>query len=65
MNLIATVIEVAPQDGYAIVRFQLTGTDGSATTGDCFSVAVSDVSSYELDNSYNLGISQGNFINDQ
>lgn len=36
MNLIATVIEVAPQDGYAIVRFQLTGTDGSATTGGLF-----------------------------
>ena len=34
MNLTATVIEVAPQDGYAIVRFQLAGTDGSATTGD-------------------------------
>ena len=48
MNLIATVIEVAPQDGYAIVRFQLTGTDGSATTGDCFSVAVSDSTGYEV-----------------
>lgn len=48
MNLTATVIEVAPQDGYAIVRFQLAGTDGSATTGDCFSVAVVDASGYEV-----------------
>lgn len=48
MNLTATVIEVAPQDGYTIVRFQLAGTDGSATTGDCFSVAVEDASGYEV-----------------
>lgn len=48
MNLTATVIEVAPQDGYAIVRFQLAGTDGSATTGDCFSVAVENASGYEV-----------------
>lgn len=48
MNLIATVIEIAPQDGYAIVRFQLAGTDGSATSGDCFGAAVLDWSMYEV-----------------
>lgn len=56
MNLTATVIEVAPQDGYAVVRFQLAGTDGSATTGDCFSVAVVDASVYEVGNSYQFQI---------
>jgi len=48
MNLTATVIEIAPQDGYSIVRFQLAGTEASATTGDCFGVAVSDASMYEV-----------------
>lgn len=48
MRLTATVIEVAPQDGYSIVRFQLSGTDGTATTGDAFSVAVEDASRYEM-----------------
>jgi hypothetical protein len=48
MNLIATVIEVAQHDGYAIVRFQLAGEDGTATTGDCFGVAVEDASGYEV-----------------
>jgi hypothetical protein len=52
MNLTATVIEVAPQDGYAIVRFQLASTEGTASTGDCFSVAVEDFSSYEVGNVY-------------
>lgn len=56
MNLIATVIEVAPQDGYAIVRFQLTGTDGSATTGDCFSVAVGDYLVYEVGQIFTLSM---------
>ena len=54
MNLTATVIEVAPRDGYAIVRFQLSGTDGSASTGDCFSVAVENYSGYEVGNVYPL-----------
>lgn len=48
ISLTATVIEVAPQDGYAIVRFQLAGADGTATTGDCFGVAVEDASGYEV-----------------
>ena len=48
MKLTATVIEVAPQDGYSIVRFQLAGVDGTATTGDTFSIAVEDASGYEL-----------------
>lgn len=48
MQLTATVIEVAPQDGYAIVRFQLASTEGSASTGDCFSVAVENYAGYEV-----------------
>lgn len=48
MNLISTVIEIAPQEGYSIIRFQLSGTNGTATTGDCFSVAVEDTSRYEV-----------------
>lgn len=54
MNLTATVIEVAPQDGYAIVRFQLASTEGTASTGDCFSVAVEDYAGYEVGNVYPL-----------
>jgi len=48
MKLTATVIEIAPQDGYSIVRFQLAGVDGTMTTGDSFSVAVEDASAYEM-----------------
>jgi len=48
MNLTATVIEIAPQDGYAIVRFQLAGTEGDTTTGDCFSVAVTSAAGYAV-----------------
>lgn len=56
MNLTATVIEVAPQDGYAIVRFQLAGVDTSATSGDCFSVAVEDYSAFEVGNVYTISL---------
>ena len=48
MNLLATVIEIAPQNGYYIVRFQLSGTDTTATTGDSFGVAIEDVSAYTI-----------------
>lgn len=48
ITLYATVIEIAQLEGYFIVRFQLSGTDNSATTGDCFNVAVEDVSNYEV-----------------
>ena len=56
MQLTATVIEVAPQDGYAIVRFQLASTEGSASTGDCFSVAVENYAGYEVGNVYSLAL---------
>lgn len=35
-----TVIEIAPQDGYSIIRVQVGSTSPDVTTGDCFSVAV-------------------------
>ena len=52
INLTATVIEVAPQDGYAIVRFQLAGADASVSSGDCFSVALENYAGYEVGNVY-------------
>jgi hypothetical protein len=48
ITLTATVIEIAPQDGFSIMRFQLAGTDGTATTGDTFNVAIEDTSGYEV-----------------
>ena len=56
MNLIATVIEVAQHDGYAIVRFQLAGEDGTATTGDCFGVAVEDATGYQVGDSHSFSL---------
>lgn len=58
IKLTATVIEVAPQDGYSIVRFQLAGVENNATTGDCFNVAVDGVnlSQYEVGNTYQLAM---------
>ena len=58
IKLTATVIEVAPQDGYAIIRFQLAGVENNATTGDCFNVAVDGVnlSQYEVGNTYQLAM---------
>jgi hypothetical protein len=37
-ELEAIVVEVAEQDGYSIVTFQLSG-DGDPTTGDMISIA--------------------------
>ena len=54
MNLTATVIEIAPQDGYALVRFQLAGADGMATSGDCFGVAIEDASGYEVGQAFEV-----------
>lgn len=54
IKLTATVIEVAPQDGYAIIRFQLAGVENNATTGDCFNVAVDGVNldKYQVNDVY-------------
>lgn len=38
--LTMTVIEIAPQDGYSIIRVQLGSTSADVTTGDAFSLAV-------------------------
>jgi hypothetical protein len=35
-----TVIEIAPQDGYAIIRVQVGSTTPDITTGDAFGMAV-------------------------
>jgi len=35
-----TVIEIAPQDGYAIVRVQVGSTTPDITVGDAFGMAV-------------------------
>lgn len=35
-----TTIEIAPQDGYAIIRVQVGSTTPDVTTGDAFSMAV-------------------------
>lgn len=38
--LIFTVIEIAPQDGYAIIRVQVGSTTLDVTVGDAFGMAV-------------------------
>jgi hypothetical protein len=48
MKLTATVIEVAPHGVHTVVRFQLAGSDGTATTGDCFNVVTGDRAGYEV-----------------
>ena len=35
-----TVIEIAPQDGYSIIRVQVGSTTPDITTGDAFGMAV-------------------------
>ena len=54
INLAATVIEISPAVGYSTIRFQLSSDDGSATTGDCFNVAIEDVSGYEVGQSFEI-----------
>ena len=38
--LTMTVIEIAPQDGYAVMRVQVGSTSPSVTTGDVFNLVV-------------------------
>ncbi len=58
ISLTATVVEIAPQDGYSIVRFQLAGVDGGATSGDCFGVAVDNAiaEDYQVGNVYQISL---------
>ena len=37
-----TVIEIAPQDGYSIIRVQVGSTTPDITTGDAFGMAVTN-----------------------
>lgn len=37
-----TVIEIAAQDGFSILRVQVGSATPDVTTGDCFSLAVTD-----------------------
>lgn len=53
MQLNATVIEISQMEGYATVRFQLSGNQ-DMTTGDCFSVAVNSADGYEVGQTYLL-----------
>ena len=41
LTLTFTVIEIAPQDGYSILRVQVGSTSPEVTTGDAFSLVVS------------------------
>lgn len=37
-----TVIEIAPQEGYAIIRLQVGSTSPDITVGDAFNVATTE-----------------------
>lgn len=54
INILATVIEIAPATGYSTIRFQLSSADGQSTTGGCFNVAIEDDSGYEVGQSFEI-----------
>lgn len=55
MDLIATVIEVDPREGFAVVRFSLKSNDPAVYADGSFGMQVSEGHTFEVGQEFNLG----------